>query len=175
MNNPREKNLMMIVLRPDGENCDVLKPAGKVHLSSTVFSSYPAWIYPVRSSCSKYQRQPTRKSLIGGVIRKLLDKWEEGSDRNLIFADHSLYWIVPPLLVQSIEVVCYIPKPEKIPGFTWIYFMSYLQLVISISVNNNHESTFALHLLFLCELDQSGLLPPSLPLLPGRIFFNHWK
>ena len=57
MNNPREKNLMMIVLRPDGENSDVLRHAGKVHLSSTVFSSYPAWIYPVRSSCSKYQRQ----------------------------------------------------------------------------------------------------------------------
>ena len=51
------KNVMMIVLRPDGENCDVLEPAGNVHLSSTVFSSYPAWIYPVRSSCSKYQRQ----------------------------------------------------------------------------------------------------------------------
>ena len=117
----------------------------------------------------------TRKSLIGEMIRKWLDKWEEGSDQNLIFADHSLYWIVPPLLVQSIEVVCYIPKPEKIPGFTWIYFMSYLQLVISISVNNNHESTFALHLLFLCELDQSGLLAPRLPQLPGRIFFNQWK
>ena len=53
MDNPREKNLMRIVLRPDGENSDILKPAGNVHLSSTVFSSYPAWIYPVRSSCSK--------------------------------------------------------------------------------------------------------------------------
>ena len=26
------------------------QPAGKVHRSSTVFSSYPAWMYPVRSS-----------------------------------------------------------------------------------------------------------------------------
>ena len=117
----------------------------------------------------------TRKSLIGEMIRKWLDKWEEGSDQNLIFADHSLYWIVPPLLVQSIEVVCYIPQPEKNTWNYLSYFLTYLQIVISISVNNNEESTSALHLLFLCELDQSGLLPPSLPLLPRRIFFNQWK
>ena len=67
----------------------------------------------------------TRKSLIGEMIRKWLDKWEEGSDQNLIFADHSLYWIVPPLLVQSIEVVCYIPQPEK---NTWNYFDLFSEL-----------------------------------------------
>ena len=114
------KNVIMIVLRPDGENCDVLEPAGNVHLSSTVFSSYPAWIYPVRSSCSKINANEK--------IRKWLDKWEEGSVQNLIFADHSLYWIVPPLLVQSIEVVCYIPQPEKIHGTRLTYNCAHLRL-----------------------------------------------
>ena len=164
---------MTIVLRPDGDNSDVLKPAGKVHLSSTVFSSYPAWIYPVRSSCSKYQRQRENR---------LLAKWEESDQINEMKAATkpdirwSQFVLNRSTALGSKYWSCLLYSTAW--KNTWNHlscFLSYLQLVISISVNNHRESTSALHLLFLCELDQSGLLAPSLPQLPGRIFFNQWK